>query len=558
MIWLFFLQCALAQLPVIPVAPVAERRAFGVNITLGSNDQPVGLRVDIGQPGIWVLDNCFSTCSPTTQVVTTTKDSSTKTMTVTTTSLQSEVVTYTDTSYTAVYTQPAVCAERGTYNMNSSSSGKYYNVASGQSGEQDYVSLLFSNFVQVGGFYVEDILTTETLDSKINVSAIFIDVNDTSLSAGGLGLATHPEQDGFLDRLVDEEYINSSSYSLALSLNSSYGELILGGIDTSRFQGPLVQFPFIPLLDPAALVSNGWTNDLPIVPFSGMSIENSEGKVVRLSESYSDGISSGSYPKPVILDSRTYYSYLPYSTLVSLAIQLNAYYSASLSRWLVDCDIRNAGVELLFHFGNLTINTPLSRSLRNALDHEGGNLFFENGNPACFLTFLPDYFIGFAMLGTPFLENVYLAVDNEARNIAMAQVQSLTSSTKLKRDESTSASAAFTSGLSVYSANTSSTLTSYKSTMAPIESGTIPFAVPNNVESYSLLTLTMATQSPTAAVPSDNVVVSDGEIYIGGTGLPTPMPSGAKGSNTSSYYAGASRASFGILTLISLFVAALV
>lgn len=342
--------------------------------------------------------------------------------------------------------------------------------------------------------------TSSTVTAKSSTVVVlndtkFIFANASDVSTGGLGVGqggVGTADFNFLSGFVRGGLISSNSYSLALDPSDQMSpRLYLGGITTERFTGNLYNFPFVPVVDESRSIitsNNGSTDTLPVVPISGYGVtSNSTGKSLTFSQSYDDMMNQGWYPKPALLDSRTLYNYIPYSTLIQVAVELNAYYAASMASWLVDCNVAQSGTFDIY-IGNTAISVNISSIIYPAADGNDTNLFFMNGHEACVLALLPDYILGYSVLGTPFLKHAYLAVDNDGKQLALAKA-AVTSNTGNS-----------TNGTSLYQ----------------IASGQIPLAQPNNISSYSDLTLTI----PATINVSENlnftsqVMISNGEVII--------------------------------------------
>lgn len=238
-------------------------------------------------------------------------------------------------------------------------------------------------------------------------------VNDTNVFEGGLGLAGNPYGSGFLDSLKLNEYINSSGYSLFFQNDTRpFGLLLPGSVNTKYLSGDFYEFD---LINYTGINDNDNNNfvKLPILQLDDLIIENSKnGNTLSLNSNIS---SIG-----VLLDPRSYYTYLPLETLVNLAMQINAVYNYQTDRWIVQCDNVYENQPILqFVFGPLKINIELSAFTSEAY-FNGQSLQFNNGEKACFLQFLPSSSSGYFILGSDFIRQIYLAVDNEGDKIALA------------------------------------------------------------------------------------------------------------------------------------------
>lgn len=347
--------------------------------------------------------------------------------------------------------------------------------------------------------------STSTSTSTLQVSfpnTKFVYANGTIVTVGSMGVgmgAVLTDKYNFLSGFVKQGLIGSNSYSLALNPSSSLDSLlIMGGIDTSKYDGNLSLYPFIPVLDESGVILNGTgavSNILPVIPVTGYGVtSNSTGESLVFSSTYDDKMKKSAYPRPALLDSRTYYNYIPFSTLIEIAVELNAYYAKSLEAWLVDCSAGVSGT-IDVYMGNMSISMNISSLLYPATDNNDTALYFLNGDQACLLSLLPDYDLGYSVLGTSFLRHAYIAVDNEGRELAIAQAAMYgeTAEKKLQEEDNSSVS-------SLYA----------------IESGLIPFAKNSNITSYNDLTMTIPKSiniTGTISLESE-VQISNGEVVV--------------------------------------------
>ncbi|GME85218.1 unnamed protein product [Ambrosiozyma monospora] len=370
--------------------------------------------------------------------------------------------------------------------MTRSSQGHYWSttinkIVQGIEYATDYYRM-FMSYIWFKGYYqVDDFLfdvegiNYDKGSEYVNFTDfLFIGANGSNVPIGSLGIGT-PINGGtnLISRFVEGNYISSNSYSLRLTRNDGDALLVLGGINKNHYTGNLTMFDFIPVYDPTykfvSESANGISNAFPVLPITRFGVtSNQSGASVLFNNEYSDTTThTGTYPKPAVLDSRTYFNYIPYSTLIEIAIELNAYYVDSYGSWLVDCTIAESGT-IDMYFGDLEINIPISELLMPATDDNGTQLTFENGNGACILRCLPDYNLGYSLLGTPFLNNVFLAVDHEGRQLAIANLNRTDIESPSDDNDDDDDSPQY-----------------------EISSGYIPFAVTNNLTSYTDLTLTV-------------------------------------------------------------------
>ncbi|ODV85990.1 hypothetical protein CANARDRAFT_28046 [[Candida] arabinofermentans NRRL YB-2248] len=555
-----------------------ENKVYDYQLTVGDPNVTMKLRLDVQNNFCWLpaVDG-FTTCATTTTAATTTSSSSGG----------SDISSVSSSSASTASTAGSLsdaCASQGIYDIYNSSTGYFWSFSDGDEKTNRLsatpIFSIFANYIYIAGYYaIDDFQFPVSYENDTNTNIfvdtmMFINTNDSNVGTGGLGVGLVSDNglsSNFISYMVQDELISTNSYSLALINNDSeYAELILGGINKSKYTGDFTLFDFIPVLDESMSIiseNGGYSNDYPSIPISGLGVtSNSSGSSVKFSESYNDQLTtdSGTYPKPAMLDSRTFYNYIPYSTLIEIAVELNAYYAESVERWIVDCSIANAGT-LDIYFGNETIHIPIGELIYPATSANGTNLTFKDGDNACFLAFLPDYQIGYSVLGTPFLRSVYLAVDNENRQLAIAALAMHASPPPIKSSSSSSSSSSTTTSKTktktktndkqVTSKTSTTTSTSSTHSLYPITSGTIPFAKSNNLTNYGQLTLTIPSSiNATATIENSSIAfISNGEVLIG-TEVPMRTSNSlqssmsASGSYSSSSSGGANANAFGNVT----------
>lgn len=456
-------------LPVLNLFP-RNGRNFDYVVQIGANDDQVGLRLDIVQGDIWVpASSDFPECTVSSTFVRSTTIDQFTSFAVPTDPIETVMTVYTTypestatstisvTSYVfnmvdSIYYQ--YCASLGVFDFFSSVTASFL----------DINNLIITNFQQATSYfqlYINSILVTgewamdslsvsfknETTTENIKFTGVpFVYSNFSNVGVGSLALGisqntAHSYKYNFISNFVVNGLIKSNSYSLALSaFNYTSPELILGGVNPSyiytpenglnRFESPddrtglMALLDFVPVYDDTRTVvsaNDGNTNTIPaIAMFSWGVTSASSGQSVTFASFYNDRMSTGNYPKAAVIDSRSFYNYIPYSTLISLAVELNAIYSEDSDRWVVDCSVGSTG-SIDLNIGNYTVNMPINELLYPAT-FNNTNLVFTSGNAACYLAFLPDYKLGYSLLGTPFLKNVYMAVDNENNQLAISRL----------------------------------------------------------------------------------------------------------------------------------------
>lgn len=360
----------------------------------------------------------------------------------------------------------------------------------------------------------------------------FMLVNNSSLVSGGVGLMLHPSGSGLLDTLKSLELIDAASYSLILgnnnSADNSYGILFAGVVDQSYYEGDFYQFDIPPYVGLFDNLDNSVI--FPAVEMDDIRVKNGDTQ-----ESVTVKTDSGAIP--VVIDSASFFSYLPLNVLINVAIQLNAVYNPQLARWIVECDsVRGANAYMEFVFGNLTVPVGLDNFILQAYSNESF-LTFANGKKACFLSLLPNSLLGYSCLGIQFLEQVYMAVDNEGGKIALANRNSDLNDLDFPADDEDDLNDEEPSSGPFTSSNITSHSTVDK-TIAYIQSGSIPFATVYNQSALSTLTFSSPQILGPTSIPakfsgsirSGEVVVTGNESIIGSF---TEAASAARENSTS-------------------------
>ncbi|CAM9018705.1 unnamed protein product [Wickerhamomyces anomalus] len=391
---------------------------YYTNISMGTPPQELSLRIDIAQPYVW------------------------------TRSRQSLPVCANGQTPNNTFE-----CDSGIGAFNQSASSSYYD-------ENNWQRLIFLDYVWVNGTMSQDTLAfdqafnvdingSETRNLTVN-EINFINANDSRVPMGGLGLSSKFDDSNndyntnFLDILKDQHVINSSSFSLYHKDDSS-ADLMLGGVNQDYYVGDFVVFDKQPYWDNR---ENKLVNDYPILPLSSLMVSNARGQTAY--------ISTSNNTEPVLIDTRSSYNYLPYSMVVALAVQLNAFYSNDIDVWLLKCSITNLNATIGFQFGNVTVNVPIDEMINPA--------YTSSGNETL--------------------------IDNEANKIAIAQAAK-----------------------GNHTREQSSTTTDFAA--SAISSGHIPFASPNNITQLYTMRFDQSSIKSSAQPDMVTVSITNGEVFTG-------------------------------------------
>ncbi|ANB11421.1 Yps7p [Sugiyamaella lignohabitans] len=306
-----------------------------------------------------------------------------------------------------------------------------------QTSNKQYFNSSLLDSDRVNGSYGVDIM--EIGGKTLNQATIGLLSNSSSIVPGSLGLGfTGGTVSKFLSTLLDQEMISSPVFSLFLTSgcyndedansfqvsNGAQGSLLLGAVDTSRYNDPLYVIPMVPFSTNSTI--DGKTDNMgayryPSIPLTGLYVSNQELKA---------NLTSSALNIPVILDSSNIMSYLPYEVIVNIATQLNAAYVEEYRIWVQSCTFRDVQGEINFSFNGAVVSIPISRTLTELYDKETGKPFQINGDDICALMFSSSEDSGYNALGVGVLTSMYLVIDLEQYVVGMAEpVDSINSCT---------------------------------------------------------------------------------------------------------------------------------
>ncbi|RYP82344.1 hypothetical protein DL770_005603 [Monosporascus sp. CRB-9-2] len=234
--------------------------------------------------------------------------------------------------------------------------------------------------------------------STINLTDVQFGVATASrqLNEGIMGLSfggNTPQADLGYNNIVDELYLQNATQSRAFSvaLGSSDSDndsvVIFGGIDTSKYAGPLRT---LPILGPqnGEIIYRYWVQ------------LNSIGTTVDGSSHTYDNSSL-----PVVLDTGSTFCSLPRAVVNGMMEDLDGQIDRQ-GQVLVDCSQVDNQDTFDFDFGNITIRIPYSQFVLQA------------NSEVCVLGAIPDDQI--ALLGDSFLRSAYVVFDQNNMEVAMA------------------------------------------------------------------------------------------------------------------------------------------
>lgn len=187
-------------------------------------------------------------------------------------------------------------------------------------------------------------------------------------------------------------------------VDESLGQIVFGGVDASKYTGPLDLFPIV---------------DAPV---PGTDLKRLTVQVTSMTW-YQDDNFTEFLPENTVfrtlLDTGSTFSHFPQPVLDHLYLTAGVEFLEAGSKIpYVDCSLGSTKATVLFRFGGLqgiTINVPISEMV---LPFAGD--FFSNKRSACQLGVGLSSPLGF-VLGDTFLRSVYMVVDLENKYIGLAQ-----------------------------------------------------------------------------------------------------------------------------------------
>jgi Eukaryotic aspartyl protease len=200
-----------------------------------------------------------------------------------------------------------------------------------------------------------------------------------------------------VDQLVSQKLIQSRTYSLYLDdIEASTGQILFGGVDTSKFSGTLATFPIN--------TDDTGTASQFVITLTGLSLTT---------PSSTSGVGSSSlYPLSVLLDSGSSYMSLPSAMVQAIAKSMGASFSNQLGGYILpNCNSQFASGSLNFFFSGVQISIPYDEFIVNPTATDGSDFLYGNGSPVCMLGLIPGSSDDIAVLGDTFLRSAYVVYD---------------------------------------------------------------------------------------------------------------------------------------------------
>lgn len=209
--------------------------------------------------------------------------------------------------------------------------------------------------------------------------------------------------------MMSEGMINTNAYSLWLNdLDASTGNILFGGIDTSKYVGDLTRIP---------IVENNETGmyDSFIVALTSVHAVSSSG---------TDRLTSHEEPIEAVLDSGTTLSYLPTDIAEQIWQETGAIYSGSYGIAVIPCRMQKSKGRFSFGFagtGGPVINVTMDELVLDLVVQGPAPTFGSGeyaGEDAC--EFGIQNTTGTNLLGDTFLRSAYVVYDLVNNEIGIA------------------------------------------------------------------------------------------------------------------------------------------
>ncbi|KAK8187228.1 aspartic peptidase domain-containing protein [Phyllosticta capitalensis] len=282
---------------------------------------------------------------------------------------------------------------------------------------QGQFEISYVDGTEIKGDYIADTLDIGGSNIKNMTMALATSLANTDVNGGimGIGYATdesiansnpNSQYPNVPVQLLQQGYISSLAYSLWLNdLDSNFGSILFGGVDTAKYHGDLIAVPIVP-------EAKSGIYDTFTVALSSITVTNKTGKSVY---------NKPNLAVPVILDSGSTLTYLPND----LAMEILQGVGAAEDReqdWVLPCTLGDSGAHINFSFGGSggpTIAVPFEDLFLPVYNSNGEQAEFKNGQKACQFGIYPagnDPVI----FGDVFLRSAYVVYDLHNNYVALA------------------------------------------------------------------------------------------------------------------------------------------
>ncbi|KAK1597105.1 eukaryotic aspartyl protease [Colletotrichum navitas] len=210
----------------------------------------------------------------------------------------------------------------------------------------------------------------------------------------GFGEGVNTRYKNLIDELAAQGVTRTKAFSLGLgSKDEQEGAIIFGGIDTSKFSGPLARLPIIPADEAPDGVARYWVNmqSLSLTPPS------------RRTRFYPNS------SMPVFLDSGATLTLLPEELANMIAADFGSSGVDANGFYPVSCNLVGLSGTVDFDFNGMKIRVPYKEMIRE----------LRTTPPTCYLGIVPN--ADFTLLGDTFLRSAYTVFDLDSKVAYLAQ-----------------------------------------------------------------------------------------------------------------------------------------
>jgi hypothetical protein len=315
------------------------------------------------------------------------------------------------TSNFCMSANPSPCLQP--FNINSSSTAKQVGQGFLDTYEtSSYEGNWYSDTVSFGGKSVSNFIfgAADTL-SNGTTNTLGVSFFTPAISRGG---SAPPTNESSLGQMVKAGLIPSAAYSVWMNRNSALGgNVLLGGVDTSKFTGELHSYPVSPT--PGTDTYFGLLLNMTSASVGGKYPVNSSSNVTE-------------FPAPATIDTGNPNLLLPsslvtniYSTFSIFPVEVG---TGGAIFGMCNCSLGNLSSTLDIFFTGLKISIPFSDLVISPTSdlYAGYNIPASTRVPAdvCLFLVSPTR-AGFGNnLGDPFLRYVYYVVDLDSKQIGLA------------------------------------------------------------------------------------------------------------------------------------------
>lgn len=289
------------------------------------------------------------------------------------------------------------CAFAGTYSANASSTYSYvasdFNISyvDGSGAAGDYVTDTFT----IGGTTLKTLQfgIGYTSSSPEGIMGIGYQINEVQVGRAGKAAYNNlPAQ------MVADNLIQSNAYSLWLNdLDANTGNILFGGVDTSKYHGSL--------------------ETLPVQKEDGYFAEF----LITLTEvTLGNTVIASNQAQAVLLDTGSSLTYLPDAMTEAIYEQVAAQYDSSQGAAYVPCSLAANTTTLNFTFTTPVISVPMNELVLPVTSSNGRPLTFSDGTSACLFGIAPAGSSA-SVLGDTFIRSAYLVYDLANNEISIAQ-----------------------------------------------------------------------------------------------------------------------------------------